>query len=127
MADPLKTGAAPELKFTVAPEHTVSFPGLPPVLATPWLIWFLEHAALDLARPTLNERELTVGTRVEIDHQAPAKVGDDVVCTARVILCDGPEITFRVEARAGSRVLSQGLHKRRIVERDRLKRRLEAL
>lgn len=127
MLNPPKVGTRHETTFAVAPEHTVTFPGLPPVLATPWLIWFLEHAALDLARPSLEPGELTVGTRVELDHLAPAKIGEQVACTAQVVLADGPEITFRIEAACGARVLSRGLHKRRVVQAERLRRRLETL
>lgn len=105
----------------------MAFAGLPAVLATPWLVWHLEHAALDLLIPHLAEGEISVGTRVEIDHVGPALAGEEVTYAARVVLVDGADVTFHVEARCGTRVLSRGLHKRRVVEVERLRRRLEGM
>lgn len=122
-----RIGATHRLTFRVDPEHTIAFEGLPPVLATPWLVWFVEHAALELVRPHLDENELTVGTRVELDHQSPALEGDEVECEARLILIDGRALTFQCEATCGGRTLSRGLHKRSVVDRDRIRRKLETL
>jgi fluoroacetyl-CoA thioesterase len=122
-----RTGESHQQTRVVESAHTIAFAGLPPVLATPWLIWHLEHAALDLLVPHLAEGEISVGTRVELDHVAPALAGEEVTYAARVVLVDGADATFHVEARCGSRVLSRGLHKRRVVEVARLARRLTAL
>jgi predicted thioesterase len=99
--------------------------GLPAVLATPWLIWFMERAALQLVEPHLDPGEITVGTHVDIEHLAPALEGDEVACRAKVIHHDGPVCTFQVEAHSGQECLAKGLHKRRVVEVERLARRLE--
>lgn len=122
-----RTGESLQQARVVEPAHTIAFAGLPPVLATPWLVWHLEHAALDLLAPCLAEGEISVGTRVEIDHVAPALAGEEVTYAARVVLVDGADVTFHVEARCGPRVLSRGLHKRRVVAVERLRRRLETL
>jgi fluoroacetyl-CoA thioesterase len=122
-----KTGSTHVITLVVTPDHAISFAELPPILATPWMIWNLEHAALDLLKPHLDEGEISVGTRVEVDHLAAAKVGSEVSYSARLMLVDGDEATFQVEARCGERVLSRGLHKRRVVAVERLRRRLEAL
>jgi predicted thioesterase len=127
MKSPPKTGSTHVVTLFVTPEHAISFAGLPAILATPWMIWNLEHAALDLLKPHLEEGEISVGTRVEVDHLGAAKVGSEVSYSARLVLVDGAEASFQVEARCGERVLSRGLHKRRVVEAERLRRRLEAL
>jgi len=43
----LKIGAVGEIVFTVTEQHVIDFADnqMPAVLCTPWLIWFLEHAA----------------------------------------------------------------------------------
>ena len=122
-----KVGASLETRFLVEPKHAIDFgePGLPPVLATPWLIWFLEHAALQLMEPFLIPGEITVGTQVEIEHLAPALVGAEVSCSARVIHHEGLLYTFQIEAHDEQDQLAKGLHKRRVVEVQRLARRLE--
>ena len=127
MNTPPRIGTVHRLPFQVKREHTIAFDDLPPVLATPWLVWFVEHAALELVKPHLSENELTVGTHIDLEHQAPALEGQEVHCEARLILIDGDALTFQCEATCNGRTLSRGLHKRRIVDRERIRRRLESL
>lgn len=121
-----KTGITHELAFTVEAEHTIDFAAddLPPVLATPWLIWFLEQTALELMLPFLDEGEITVGTHVDVEHLAPTLCGEKVTCRARVIHGDGPSITFHVEASDRHETIASGLHKRRAVSTARLAKRV---
>jgi predicted thioesterase len=122
-----KIGATAERKFTVEPAHAIGFGpnGPPPVLSTPWLVWFLEHAALDAALPFLEPGEITVGTRVEVDHLAPTPVGAHVTCTARIIHSEGPVISFQLEAGDGHEMIARGFHKRRVVKVERFAARVE--
>lgn len=121
-----KTGATGERKFTVEGTHAISFgaEGPPPVLSTPWLIWFLEHAALDAALPFLEPGEITVGTNIEVDHLAPTPVGAPVTCVARVVHSEGPVISFQLEASDQHETIARGLHKRRVVKADRFAARV---
>ena len=99
---------------------------MPPVLATPWLIFQLEFTARDLlANTCLESHERSVGTYVEVEHLAPAPVGSQVVCQARVIHVAGDVITFQVEARDQVEVLSRGIHRRRVIDVDRFARRVQ--
>ncbi len=121
-----KVGSVLETRFSVEPQHMIDFQqdNLPPVLASPWLIWFLEHAALELLKPFLEPGEISVGTHVDIAHLAAALVAEEVVCTARMIHHEGPAFSFQVEAHRDAECLAKGLHKRRVVEVARLARRL---
>jgi predicted thioesterase len=127
MQIPPKIGATGERKFTVETAHAISFGqnGPPPVLSTPWLVWFLEHAALDAALPFLEPGEITVGTRVEIDHLAPTPLGAQVTCTARIVHSEGPVISFQLEASDGHEMIARGFHKRRAVKVDRFTARVQ--
>jgi fluoroacetyl-CoA thioesterase len=97
-----RTGQASEQTIVVGPANRISFADqrMPSVLATPWLIAHLEYAARDAIAPCLEEHERSVGTFVEVEHLAPAPEGFTVTCRARVILVDGPVVTFQVEATA---------------------------
>lgn len=120
-----KIGSSSERKFTVDATHSISFgPSGPSVLSTPWLVWFLEHAALDAALPFLEPGEITVGTRVEVDHLAPTPIGAQVTCTARIVHSEGPAISFQLEASDGHETIARGLHKRRVVKIDRFAARV---
>lgn len=127
MKDALRVGTTGERRFTVEAAHAISFgaQGPPPVLSTPWLIWFLEHAALDAALPALEPGEITVGTHVAVDHLAATPVGAAVVCTARVVHTEGPVISYQLEAADEHETIARGYHKRRVVEVDKFSRRLQ--
>jgi predicted thioesterase len=122
-----KIGTTGERIFTVEAAHAIGFGqnGPPPVLATPWLVWFLEHAALDAALPFLEPGEITVGTRIEIDHLAPTPLGAQVTCTARIIHSEGPMISYQLEAADGQETIARGFHKRRAVKVDRFAARVQ--
>jgi predicted thioesterase len=121
MQTPPKIGTVGQRQFTVEAAHTISFgtAGPPSVLSTPWLIWFLEHAALDAALPFLEPGEITVGTSVEVEHLAPTPLGAQVTCIARVVHSEGPVISFQLEADDGHETIARGFHKRRAVKVDR--------
>jgi fluoroacetyl-CoA thioesterase len=122
MTRPLKIGSSADLPFVVEASHTIDLPHdeLPPVLSTPSLIWFLEHAAINVLSPVLKAGEISVGVKVEVQHMAPTPIGGHVVCQARVIQVDGKMVTFQVEARDDSDIIAKGLHSRRIVDGARL-------
>ena len=128
MKSPVKVGATGEAGFTVEPQHTIDFnrPGLPPVLSTPSLIWFLEHAALAALEPVLEPGEVSLGTEIEIQHVAPTPVGRKVTCAAHVVRADGPAVTFQVEARDEHELIARGLHQRRIVRVEGFAKRVQA-
>jgi len=123
--DSLRIGTTHETSFTVEPQQTISFPSLPAVVATPWLVWQMEITARTLLEPLLPEGQVSVGTRLEIDHLAPAPVGTEITCRAKVIHVDGPAVNFHIEAFDASETLSRGVHKRHIVDVARLSRRIE--
>jgi fluoroacetyl-CoA thioesterase len=124
MKSPVPIVAAGETRFAVETSHTVQFPGAPPVLSTPSLIWFLEHAAIAVLEPFLEPGEVSLGTEVEIEHLAPTPPGFQVVCKARVIRTDGPKISFQVEAHDGQELIARGFHRRVVVRAAAFARRV---
>ncbi|MCA9023826.1 MAG: thioesterase family protein [Planctomycetaceae bacterium] len=121
-----KVGTSHETTFIVEPQHTIPFPGLPPVLATPWIVWHLEATAYYMLQTSLPEDYITVGTRIELDHLAPTLVGTEVTCRSKIVNVDGNVITLHVEASDRFEVLTKGLHKRHVVEVNRFAKRLES-
>lgn len=126
MKERVKIGTEGELRFQVEPKHAIELEGgdVPAVLSTPWLIWFLEHAARNALQPVLDADECTVGVVVNLEHLAATLVGAEVVCRARVIYVDSLQISFQLEARDEHEAIARGTHKRQIVKRERLARRL---
>jgi fluoroacetyl-CoA thioesterase len=124
----IAVGTEGQVQFTVEPKHTIDFnvAGLVPVLSTPSLVWFLEHAGIEALQPGLQPGEISVGTDLEVQHVAPTPVGLTVTCLARVVQTDGPVISFHVEAHDGSEPIARGFHKRRIIRAESFSRRLQA-
>jgi predicted thioesterase len=121
MHEPPKVGTTHEKRFSVDRSHAVEFAehGISPILATPWLVWFLEHTALELLQPYLEEGEMTVGAAVDLEHLAPTPVGGEVLCRAQVVHVDGSRVSLHVEARDAQDQIAKGLHKRRVVAAQR--------
>jgi predicted thioesterase len=90
------------------------------VVSTPSLIGFLEQTSHRAILPYVEEGEVSVGTRVEVDHLAAAYVGAPIVATARIAEVAGRRIIFEVEVRQGDKLVMKGRHGRAIVSRDRL-------
>ncbi|MGQ0633873.1 MAG: thioesterase family protein [Planctomycetaceae bacterium] len=126
MKETPRIGASFEKPFTVESLHAMQFSvnGAPPVLSTPWLIWFVEHAALEAAAPFLEPGEFTVGTHIDIEHLAPTPVGGHVVCKARIIHADGKAITYQIEASDDQETICRGTHKRRAVRVEKFAARV---
>ena len=99
--------------------------GMPQILCTPWLIWFIEHAARNAVLPLLEPSESTVGVVVNVEHMAATPLGAQVVCRARVIYSDGPLISFQLEAHDEHEKIAIGTHKLRVIETARLAERLQ--
>jgi predicted thioesterase len=123
-----KTGTTGEQRFVVEPKHTIDFADgrMPAVLCTPWLIWFLEHAARDAVLPFLKPGESTVGTFLEVRHLAPTPVGATVICRARVLQTDGPVVSFQLEAQDEHEVIGRGMHKLCVINVDRFAQKVRS-
>lgn len=123
-----RVGESSELTFEVTEQHIIDFADeqMPAVLCTPWLIWFLEHAARETILPLLDADESTVGVQIEVEHLAPTPIGEQVTCKARVIHADGSLITFQIEAHDQDERIARGLHKLRVIRCDRFARRVHA-
>lgn len=123
-----RIGEVGELTFVVTEQHIIDFADeqMPAILCTPWLIWFLEHAAREAMLPMLDSTESTVGTHIEVDHLAATPVGEKVTCKARIINTDGRSITFQLEAHDAHERIARGLHKLHVIQCDRFAARVNA-
>jgi fluoroacetyl-CoA thioesterase len=128
MKDAVKIGTVGEERFVVSEQHLIDFAydGMPQILCTPWLVWFLEHAARNAVLPLLEPGESTVGVVVHVEHTAATPLGAEVVARARVIYTDGPLVSFQLEAHDEHEKIAGGTHKLRVIEAARLAKKVEA-
>jgi predicted thioesterase len=121
-----KSGTLGEVRFVVESRHAIDFAegGMPAVLSTPWLIWFLEHAAREAVLPLLEPGESTVGTEIQVRHLAPTPVGQTVTCRARVLFAEKSEVSFQLEAHDERERIARGSHRLSVIRVDRFAQRV---
>ena len=117
----LKAGMKGRAETVVVPENTAQAvgSGLVPVFATPHMIALMENAAVNAVQAQLAAGEGTVGTRLDVTHDAATPVGMKVEAWAEVTAVEGRKITFAVSACDGRGRIGGGPHERFIVEADR--------
>ena len=128
MKQDIKIGTTGEQNFVVTEQHSIDFAvdGMPEILSTPWLIWFMEHSARNAVLPFLEQGESTVGVVVNIEHLAATPLGSSVRCKSSVIYIDDTLISFRLEAHDEHECIASGTHKLRVIQAERLARRVNA-
>ena len=126
MKNTARVGTVGEERFVVSEQHSIDFAhdGMPQILSTPWLVWFLEHAARKAVLPLLEPNESTVGVLVQVEHTAATPLGGDVLCRARIIYVDGPLISFQIEAHDAHEQIARGTHKLQIIDVARLAKKV---
>ena len=122
-----KVGETADVSFLVETGHAIDFAGdgMPAVLSTPWLIWFLEHAAREVMLPILDEGESTVGVQVDVQHLAATPLGHQVTCRARVIHREKNIVSFQLEAHDQHELIARGVHKLQVIRVDRFAERVD--
>lgn len=113
----LKTGVKGRASATVTPDNTaVAYgSGGVNVFATPAMIGLMEKASLTSVEPLLESGMTTVGTRVDVQHQAATPIGMVVTAESELVEIEGKRLVFRVEARDEVEVVGRGTHERYIV------------
>ena len=96
------------------------------VLATPWMIAFMERVARKFLAGLLPEGYSSVGVRVDVQHLAPPPVGSRVTARAEVVSVEGSKVYFKVEARDEQEVIGAGSHQRVVIDEARFLRRVAA-
>ena len=133
MKDTLKPGLKYEHKFLVPPSKTVpalypeaeEFLAMPEVFATGFMVGFLEWACIKCLNPHIDwPVEQTVGTHINVSHQAATPPGLEVTATVELIEVDGRRLVFQVEAHDGVEVISKGRHERFIINREKFDARV---
>lgn len=110
--------SSPELssvtRVVVEEKDTVGalVPGMPFVAATPYLVAVAEMACGRLVNDLLEPGQITVGSRVVIDHLGPSKVGAELVVKAALVKRERNRFKFAVRIEDGDRTVA-------VVEHDR--------
>lgn len=132
MKPTLVPGLDHTLRFVVPASKTVpalypesaEFRVMPAVLATGFLVGLVEWVALLVVHAHLDEGEQSVGTRIDLTHEAATPPGLVVTARARLVGVEGRRLAFEVEADDGVDTIARGTHERAVIVRARFDARL---
>ena len=114
-------------KFTceevVTPQRTAASvgSGLLPVYGPPYMLALMENAAQSAIAPFLEEGRGSVGTHLDVFHNAPTPIGMTVRAEAEVVSVseNGKMIDFIVRAWDDAGPIGEGKHTRAIIHNER--------
>jgi len=123
MSQTLTPGLTHRLSFTVPREKTVpflypeseEFSVMPEVFATGFMVGLMEWCCLDLMAPHLAEGEGSLGTLIEVTHEAATPPGMTVTVEATLEKIEGRQLFFQVIARDEADIIGRGRHGRTLV------------
>lgn len=116
-------GTKCRLEQTVTRELTAEAvgSGALPVFGTPFMAAMMENAALTALQTFLEEGQGSVGTRLDITHDAPTPVGMKVWAEAEItaVSANGRMVDFKVTAWDGKGPIGGGTHTRAIINSEK--------
>lgn len=118
---PLTPGIKGSASCVVGPEDTAKAlgSGAVDVFSTPKLVALMEKAALLSVRDYLDEGMDTVGTHLDISHNAATPVGMTVRAESELIEVDRRRLVFSVKAWDEAELIGEGRHERFIVQTEK--------
>lgn len=135
MKDSLKPGLRYEHKFLLPPTKTVpalypespEFQAMPEVFATGYMVGFLEWACIMCINPHLDwPQEQSLGTHIDVSHEAATPPGLEVAATVEVTAVDGRRIVFAVSAHDGIDLIARGTHERFVIDKARFDNKIRS-
>ena len=118
---PVSVGMKGRAESVVTEQNTAAAvgSGLVPVFATPYMVALMEKASVNAVQPALAEGEGTVGTRLDVTHDAATPIGMQVWAESEVVAVEGRKITLRVTAYDSCGPIGSGSHERFIIQTER--------
>jgi fluoroacetyl-CoA thioesterase len=113
-------------RVVVEPKDTVGAldPSMPQVASTPYLVTIAEIACARLVKDQLEPGQITVGTRVVIDHLGASKVGAELVVKTTLLNREKNRFRFSVEIEDGARLVARVEHERAAVSLEKIMKSL---
>jgi fluoroacetyl-CoA thioesterase len=99
-------------------------PSMPAVYGTPMMIYLMEVAAANAVHPHLPPGWVSVGAEVNVRHLAATPLGRTVTATGTLVAIAGRQLTFRVEAHDGVRLIGEGTHVRGLIDLQKFEEKL---
>jgi predicted thioesterase len=127
LSELIHTGMTRQDSFEITMENSAIHlgSGSSRVLATPWMIAFMERVSHRLLTCCLPEGFSSVGTHLDVRHLAPTPVGATIRVRAEVLSMDGNRVYFSIEVWDNLEKIGEGKHERVVIDEARFLRRVE--
>lgn len=134
MKSSLQPGLMFEFKFKIPENKTVpflypespEFQVMPKVLATGFMVGLFEWACIKAINPYLDwPNEQTVGTDVQLSHEAATPPGLTVTVKVRLERVEGRKLTFSIVADDEIDKISEGRHERFVINAAKFNEKAE--
>ena len=89
------------------------------VFATPWMIAMMELASCNALAPYYESGQSSVGTKLDVSHDAATPVGWRVRAEAEVIEVDRRRIVLSVSAWDEAGLIGKGTHERFLIDAEK--------
>jgi len=124
----MEPGIKGRIAITVTPDQSAKQvgSGLVDVFATPAMVALMEKCASSSVLAYLEEGQGTVGTSLNITHDAATPIGMKVVCESELIKVEGRKLTFKVEAFDEKDRIGGGIHERFIIYTEKFQAKANA-
>jgi len=98
---------------------------MPPVFATAYLVAFVEWTCVRALADHLLDGEASVGTKVDLSHDAATPVGMRASAAIELIAVEGRKLRFKVDCRDERDAIGAGFHERFVIDEARFLAKLE--
>ena len=131
----LKPGSSYEFSFKIQDNKTVphlypessEFSIMPKVFATGFMVGLFEWACIQAINPYIDwPDEQTVGTAVNLTHEAATPPGLTVTVKVKLESVEGRNLTFSIIADDGVDKISEGTHERFIISAAKFNEKMKA-
>lgn len=124
----MEIGIKGRAETVVNHENTAKFVGSGEleVFATPQMIALMEQAAASSVAPQLEEGQGTVGTLLNVSHDAATPLGMKVWAETELVEIDRRRLVFEVKAFDECGLIGKGKHERFIISNDKFLSKVNA-
>jgi fluoroacetyl-CoA thioesterase len=102
-----------------------NFAAMPPVLATAYLVAFVEWTCVRALADHLLDGEASLSIQVELSHSAATPVGMKATAAIELIEVRGRKLRFKVACRDARDEIAAGFHERFVIDEARFLERLK--
>ncbi|TFZ39957.1 hypothetical protein E4100_06745 [Soehngenia longivitae] len=119
----IKEGMIFNFKKLTSPNDSCANAGSPELyflVSTPAIIHMMIEASSEMLDDLLPKDYITIGVYVDITHENPTLVGEEIVLSTKVVKVNGNELTLEYTGSDAHGVFCKGNYVRRIVNKNKL-------